>query len=225
MHQPYVPGSPFYRALKTVFRISTSVLFDLKAYGLEHVPSTGGVLLLSNHQSFLDPPCVTVALRRPASFLAKSELFENPAFSWFIRQLNAFPVRQGAGDVGAVRETIRRLKEGHVITVFPEGTRADGSDMLPLQGGFALIVRKAGVPIIPVAVDGTGRALPKDAIALRPTPVRVQFGPPMDVAHLKPAQIVRAVDRELHRLLAEVRRRARDEHATSVVPTAAEPTF
>ena len=67
---------------------------------------------------------VALALRRRIRFMAKSELFENRHFGWLIRSLNAFPVRQGEGDVGAVKETIRRLQEGHALIVYPEGTRS-----------------------------------------------------------------------------------------------------
>jgi 1-acyl-sn-glycerol-3-phosphate acyltransferase len=87
-------------------------MFDLKVYGVEHVPPRGGVLIASNHQSYLDPVLMGVKLPRPLSYMGKSELFENRFFSWLIRNLNAFPVRQGEGDVGAVKETIRRLQEG-----------------------------------------------------------------------------------------------------------------
>src|SRR5438876_4866321 len=106
---------------RTICRTITSRMFDLKVYGLEHVPKTGGVLIISNHQSYLDPVLLGVQIPRPMSYLAKSELFAIPGFGWLIRQLNAFPVRQGEGDVAAVRETIRRLQEGHMLNIIPEG--------------------------------------------------------------------------------------------------------
>src|SRR5205085_495254 len=98
-----------------------SAAFELKVYDRHFVPRRGGVLLVSNHQSYLDPVLVALYLPRPMSFLAKSELFRHRFFAWLIRSLNAFPVRQGAGDVGAVREMIKRLREGHMLNIFPEG--------------------------------------------------------------------------------------------------------
>jgi len=190
---------------RTILRVVTSVFFDLKVTGQENVPSEGGVLLLVNHQSFLDPPCVGVQMKRPLSYLAKSELFEAPFFGKLIPLLNAYPVRQGAGDVGAVRETIKRLKEGHILTVFPEGSRTPDGEMLPLQPGFALVVRKAGVPIIPVAINGTYRAWPKGKMFFTPTPVRVKFGKPLDIGHLKADQMVPIVEREIRKLLDELK--------------------
>ncbi len=122
------------------------------------MPDVGGALLLTNHQSYLDPVLVGVRLRRPVAFLAKSELFEVTGLNWLIRSLNAFPVRQGAGDVGAIRETISRLNEGYILNVFPEGTRTLDGKMNEIQGGFALILRKVEVPAIPVIIHGSYQA-------------------------------------------------------------------
>src|SRR5688500_15169460 len=108
-----------WKLAQVVTRIGTTLYFDLKVYGKENVPGRGGVLLVSNHQSYLDPPLLGAHLPRPMSYLAKSELFENPVVAAIISWLNAFPVRQGAGDVGAVKETIRRLRQGHMLNVFP----------------------------------------------------------------------------------------------------------
>jgi 1-acyl-sn-glycerol-3-phosphate acyltransferase len=201
------PSRPhlIYRFGCGICRIVASREFDLKVYGSEHVPRTGGVLLVANHQSYLDPVVVGCKLRRPLSFLAKSELFDVPGFGWLIRRLNAFPVRQGAGDVGAVRETIARLKEGHVLNIFPEGSRSPDGEMHPLQPGFALIVRKAGVPIIPVAVDGSFKAWPRGQTMFNAHPVRVKFGPVLNVENLRPAEIVTLVERTLRELIAELR--------------------
>src|SRR5580658_503146 len=112
-----------WKSLQIVARIGTTLLFDLKTFGTQNVPRQGGVILAANHQSYLDPVLVAVHLRRPVSYLAKSELFENRYLSWLIRALEAFPVRQGEGDISAVRETIRRLGEGYLLNLYPEGTR------------------------------------------------------------------------------------------------------
>jgi 1-acyl-sn-glycerol-3-phosphate acyltransferase len=204
---PFIPATPTYSFFRSLCRIGTSVMLDLKVYGVEHIPSTGGVLILSNHHSFLDPPCIGVQIRRPVSYLAKSELFDVPVFGKVIPRLNAFPVRQGAGDVGAVRETIKRLKEGHVLTVFPEGSRSSHGELQPLQGGFTLIVRKAGVPIVPAVIDGTFQAWPMSRKFPRSRPVRVMFGPPMHVSDLKAAEIVQQVSSTWHSMLAELRKK------------------
>jgi 1-acyl-sn-glycerol-3-phosphate acyltransferase len=205
--QPQVRASLFYRACQALCRVVTSLLFDLKVFGAEHVPLEGGVLLLSNHQSNLDPVLVAVRLGRPVTFLAKAQLFKPWGLRWLIRQLNAYPIKQGAGDIGAVRETIARLKAGHLLTVFPEGHRTEDGELLPLQSGFALVVRKVDVPIIPVAVHGSFRAWPKGQRMVRPTPIRVKYGPPIDVQGLSSQEIVARAEQAIRTLFDELRGR------------------
>ena len=194
-----------YGAGRSICRLVTTVAFDLKVYGMQNVPARGGVIIASNHQSNLDPVLIGSQLRRPLSFLAKSELFLNPAFGWLLRNLNAFPIRQGDGDVGAVRETIRRLQEGHALTIFPEGTRSGTGDMEPLLSGIALIVRKAGVPVVPAVVDGSFDALPRGAKTFRPATIRVQFGQPLELSHLKGAELLVKLEATLRTMLDELR--------------------
>jgi 1-acyl-sn-glycerol-3-phosphate acyltransferase len=200
-----------YNFMRALLRILSSVWFDLKVYGKENVPETGGVLLVANHQSFLDPAVLGVQLRRKASFLAKSELFENPIFGWGIRRCNAFPVRQGEGDVGAVKETIRRLQEGHMLTVFPEGGRSPDGELQPILNGASLVVRKAQVPIVPVIIEGSFKAWSKDMKIWQRHPIRVMFGKPAVVHHLKAKEITAFIDQQFHELLAELRAKIAQE--------------
>ena len=101
-----------WRVCKMIARPIVTFGFDLKVHGAEHVPGRGGVLLVSNHQSYLDPIVLGAFLRRPMCYLAKSELFENKYFAWLIRSLNAFPVRQGVrcgGSQGNAQAPERRV--------------------------------------------------------------------------------------------------------------------
>jgi 1-acyl-sn-glycerol-3-phosphate acyltransferase len=201
------PNRPslLYRSCQVICRLVTTLLFDLKVSGKENIPKTGGVLLLSNHQSYLDPVLIGVQLRRPLSYLGKSELFKNPMVSWLFRHLNAIPLQLGAGDIHALRETIKLLKEGHILTIFPEGSRTDTGELLPLQPGFTLVVRKAGVPIVPVVLEGSFHSWRRGCKIFRPYPIRVKFGPPLNVQGLKPEEIVKLLDQTLHALLDELR--------------------
>jgi 1-acyl-sn-glycerol-3-phosphate acyltransferase len=199
--------SLLYRGGRVICRIISTTMFDLKVYGIRHVPRSGGVLIVSNHQSYLDPVVLGSQLPRPLSFLAKSELFEAPRFGWLIRQLNAFPVRLGEGDVGAVKETIRRLQEGHALNIFPEGSRSSDGEIAPIESGIGLIVRRAGVPVVPAAIHGSFDAWPRGAVMFRSRPIRVQFGPVMDLKDLKAAEIVKRIDVTLRTMFEELRRR------------------
>lgn len=187
-------------------RLISTICFDMKVYGIRNVPRTGGVLIVSNHQSLLDPPLLGTRLHRPMSYMAKAELFEKGRFfTWMIRSLGAFPVRQGAGDVSAIKETVSRLQEGRMLNIFPEGSRTLDGSILPMQPGVALVVRRAGVPVVPVAIDGSFEAWPKGAKIFRRHPIRIVYGPPLDVRGMKGDQIVALIDRSIRTLYDRLR--------------------
>lgn len=184
----------FYKAMRGLFRFILTVFFDFKAYGVHHIPQTGGVLMVSNHESYLDPALVGVMVPRILSYMAKSELFTNKYFGWYIRQLHAFPVRQGRGDIGAMRETIERLKEGNLLNIFPEGSRSDDGKPLPIQPGAALVIRKAQVPVVPCIIIGSFNSWPRGQMFPHPAKLRVLYGPAMELHHLKAVEITKIID-------------------------------
>jgi 1-acyl-sn-glycerol-3-phosphate acyltransferase len=202
--QPDHPHA-LWKGAQALVRVWTSLRFELKVYGANNVPRTGGALMVSNHQSVLDPVVLGAQLRRPMSYLAKSELWKNPAFGWLISRLYAFPVKQGRGDVGAIKETIRRLQEGHILNIYPEGSRTETGELLPIEAGVALIIRRAGVPVIPAVVDGSFYAWPKGQPLPVHHPVRVLIRKPMRMDHLKAKDIVVEIDRMFREMLAELR--------------------
>jgi 1-acyl-sn-glycerol-3-phosphate acyltransferase len=207
---PPPPGNALlYRFMRFLCLVTCIVYFRLRVYGLEHVPRTGGFLLISNHQSMLDPVLIGVRMPRFVSYMARATLFKNRFFGWFIRNLNAFPVEQGKADTGAVKEAIARLKAGHVLTMFPEGHRTLDGELQPIQAGVALVIRRAGVPIVPVVVDGAYQAWPKGGHNKLPrfVPVRVLYGPPLKADGLKADQITALIDRTFRDLLDDLRRR------------------
>ncbi len=153
--------------------------FAGRAFGREHVALEGGVLLVCNHQSFLDPVLATLALDRECDYMARDTLFRQPLFRRLIESLNAFPIKRAAADVGAIKETIRRLRAGHLITVFPEGTRTPDGKIRAMQAGPVLIARKAGVPIVPTLIWGAFEAWPRHAHFPRPHRIMVAYGEPL----------------------------------------------
>lgn len=203
--------SLLWKSLQAVVRVFTTLFFDLRTYGRGNVPAAGGVLLVANHQSYLDPMVIAVQLRRPVSFMARSGLFSNPMFSWLIRNLHAFPVRQGQGDVGAVKEAIHRLQEGCVLNIYPEGSRTETGQLGPMERGVALVIRRAGVPVVPVAIDGSFQAWPKGRALFRPYPIRVLYGPPMDLSRCSAQDILSRIDAALRGLLSQLQERRRSQ--------------
>jgi 1-acyl-sn-glycerol-3-phosphate acyltransferase len=196
-----------YKLGQSFFRFAALTGFDLKTQGIGNIPRRGGVLIVANHQSFLDPIMLAVNIPRAVSFLAKSELFENKYFGRLIRGVNAFPVRQGEGDVGAVRETIKRLQEGHVLIMFPEGGRSEDGKLAPMEKGVGLIIRRAGpaVKVVPAAIDGAFEAWSRHRKFPRCNTIRVKYGPALSLAEMKATQIVQTIDREIHSLFGDIR--------------------
>ncbi len=142
--------------------------YRYRAFNINNIPKTGPVLLVSNHQSFLDLPIIAMAsTRRHYVPLARSGLFDHPLFAWLIRNLNAISVVQGESDIGAIRKCIKELGKGHVLLIFPEGQRTLSGEVEPFQTGTMLVIKRAKPTIVPVAVDGgfniwkRGQARPK----------------------------------------------------------------
>jgi 1-acyl-sn-glycerol-3-phosphate acyltransferase len=154
--------------------------FQLRAYGQARVPATGGVVIASNHQSYLDPPLLAAPLGRMTSFVARDTLFRNPVFGRLIRALNAFPVRRATADRRAVDEAIRRLKSGWAVILFPEATRTRDGGLGAFKPGVAMIAARAGVPIVPTAILGADAAWPRHG-RVRCRPVRIRYGEPISV--------------------------------------------
>jgi 1-acyl-sn-glycerol-3-phosphate acyltransferase len=143
------------------------------------VPTTGGVLLVCNHQSFLDPVLATQALPRECHYMARASLFRNAFFRRLIESLNAFPVKPGTADVGAIKQALRRLRRGALITAFPEGTRTPDGHVQPMHPGVVLIARRAGVPIVPTLILGAFECWPRQARLPWPRPIIVAYAQPL----------------------------------------------
>lgn len=204
-------GTAFYRAGRSLCQMVIRIFYDFKTYGRENVPRRGGVLLVSNHESFFDPVLVGIMIVRPLSFLAKADLFRNRLFGWILLRLGAFPVRRGEGDVGAIKEAIRRLKEGRMLNVFPEGGRSRTGMMREFQPGFTLFIRRAGACVVPVAVEGSYQAWPHGQRFPGRGRMRVMYGKPLDVAGASSAEIVRILRERIASMAAELERRSRAE--------------
>lgn len=152
--------------------------------GLERIPDRGALLLV-NHQSFIDPLLVGVGLRRPVSFVARENLFRIPALGWILRNTYVMPIRRDAAGSETLRESIRRIEDGYLVGIFPEGTRTEDGTLGDLKPGFIALVRRAECPVIPVGIAGAFEALPRGAKWLRRSPVRVVFGEPIGAEELQ----------------------------------------
>jgi len=154
----------FYYFARFICRVILVLLKRLEVRGVSNLPAKGGLVLVSNHISYWDPVVIGCAINRRVNFMAKSELFAIPLLSQVIRAVGTFPVRRNQSDRAAIRKAIRLLEEGHIVGVFPEGTRSQTGELLKPHLGAAMLALKAGVPFLPVAVNGTKGVLGKVVI-------------------------------------------------------------
>lgn len=168
----------FYRLVQNVVSTLCIVRGGLRATGRRNIPQRGGVLLISNHVSFLDVFLLGIMLRRPLNYVARSTLFI-PVLGFLMRTVGAFPInRDGLGAQG-LKETLRRLRNGGIVILFPEGTRSKDGELAELKPGITTLGERAGVPIVPAGLAGTFEAWPRHRLFPKAHPIRVHFGPPI----------------------------------------------
>lgn len=138
-------------------------------------------VVIANHASNLDPPALAIAISPPVRFMAKAEMFKVPVLGSFIKSMGAFPVVRGGGGRPAIEAAIKQAKDGGVIAMFPEGTRTRDGNLKDPKPGAAIIAIEAGVPIVPVAIQGTYSAWPRGSFLPKlGRPISVVVGSPLD---------------------------------------------
>ncbi|MDQ4133970.1 MAG: 1-acyl-sn-glycerol-3-phosphate acyltransferase [Actinomycetota bacterium] len=147
--------------------------------GLEHVPRTGPFVLAPVHRSFIDFAIVSGVTKRRLRYMGKAELWKFRPFGALLSALGAFPVHRGAADREAFRRSLAVIEGGEPLVLFPEGTRRYGPVVENLHEGASYVAMRAGIPIVPVGIGGSERALQKGKRLPRPTRVHVAVGPPI----------------------------------------------
>ncbi len=168
----FVYGCVSYLFVFPIFRF----LFRGQTLGISNLPKDGGVVVVSNHGSHLDPPILGHALGRPVAFMAKAELFKVPILSFIISACGAYPVKRGAGDREALRIASNRLIEGWATGVFLDGTRQENGRVNDPKPGAALLAARTGCPILPVAIVNSHRAFPKGSFIPRFVSIHLKVG-------------------------------------------------
>jgi 1-acyl-sn-glycerol-3-phosphate acyltransferase len=175
----------WYQFAKLMTRIALSVMFPLRFTGCENVPAQGGALVLSNHQSHLDPPMLGVGCPRQMRFMARLSLFHFSPFGWLIQSLGAIPIDREGSALSGIRATIQSLRQGHLVLVFPEGTRSRGGEIGTFKPGLAVVARRAGVPIVPAAIEGAYDAWPRGASLPYRGTIHLHFGRPISPEEIR----------------------------------------
>lgn len=168
-----------YAVVRFVIWLVSKVLWRISFEGLENVPRTGPFVMAPIHRSWIDFGFASNTTRRPMGFMGKDSLWKNKYLGAFITHLGAYPVNRGAPDRESLRRTLELLESGKPLVLFPEGTRRSGPVIEHLHEGAAYVAAKAGVPVIPVGIGGSERALPKGTWVPRPVKIHVLVGEPL----------------------------------------------
>lgn len=159
--EPYVLPQRVIDSIATVGLAISRLLWRIRYVGLENVPSTGGLIIAANHQTYIDPFWVGFPLRRPLRFLAWDAIFTWPVIGTLTRLLGAWPLQVEKSDPGAIRRALQWLASGGALVIFPEGARVVDCSAERFKAGAARLALEAKVPILPVTIRGGQNVWPK----------------------------------------------------------------
>lgn len=190
--------------------IAATVVFRFRRMGRHNIPREGAFLLVANHESYLDPVLVGLAIdTQPVTSLARKALFKNPIFGAHLRMLGVVPIDETGGDIAAIKEGIRQLSAGHIVSLFPEGSRTHNGRIQPFKRGALLLIKRSTVPILPIAVAGAYDTWPRASKLPRffRSHVAVNIGKPIahdDLLKDGPDEALRRLERIIGELKAEL---------------------
>lgn len=194
------------------FHIAYSIRFE----GKKNIPRDTNVIYTANHRTNADPPLVAIGVKKKCSFMAKEELFKNKLFGWLIRNLGAFPVSRGKGDMAVIDTAVARLEKGENLMVFPEGTRSKDGKVHRGHTGAALIAARTGKPVVPVGI------VFGEKLKFR-TRITVKYGEPIHTADYcticdepNPRELVRLKNRYMADIKLLVEGEAEEKNEVSV---------
>lgn len=171
-----------YRIVRFLIWLVAKLFWRISFEGLHNVPRAGPFVLAPVHRSFIDFGLVSAVTRRRMGYMGKESLWKSKLLGGFISMLGAYPVNRGAPDREALRRTLALLEKGEPLVLFPEGTRRTGPVIEHLHEGAAFVASRAGVPVVPVGIGGSERALPKGKRLPRPVKIHVLVGEPLTPA-------------------------------------------
>lgn len=156
--------------------IFSIIVFRVKLVGKENVPKEGAYIMCANHQSNWDAPILVSSTRRRMHVMAKEELLKNKFIYWLGEKCLVFPVKRGKMDLDSMKHSLKVLKEGEILMLFPEGTRKGMAKNGRAQNGAAFMTLRTGVPVIPVNISGEMKPFHK---------VTIYYGKPLDFSEYK----------------------------------------
>ena len=175
----------WYTIGKLTCKIICLPFFRISVSGRENVPSKGSLLLLSNHQSFLDPILCQVPIRRNFRFIVRDSLIKAKFFGPLIASYSTIPIKQGHADISAMKKVINVLKQNQAVCLFPEGSRTPDGKIADIKPGFGLISRRSGATIVPIVIEGAFQCWPRHKKLPSIGRVSVCYGKPITPEKVK----------------------------------------
>lgn len=142
------------KIVKALVRCFMVICFRVKIIGKENIPKEGACIICSNHTSYFDPPMLVAFNKRHVNMIAKKDLLKNPFMGWLCKTFGAFLVERDGRDIEAVKQSLKILKNGEILGIFPEGTRNGMAKGEKVKNGAVLMAIKSGAPIIPAGIKG-----------------------------------------------------------------------
>jgi len=160
-------------------KLLAKTLFRMRVVHPERMIEEGPLILAVNHSSYFDPPLAGICSRRAVYYLARKSLLKWPFFGPLFPDMNVIPVERDGNDMSALREVIKKVKEGNGIVLFPEGTRSKDGHLQKAKAGIGLVIAKTGAPVVPMRIFGAYEAFPKNSKRMRFTKITVVIGEPI----------------------------------------------
>jgi 1-acyl-sn-glycerol-3-phosphate acyltransferase len=197
----------WFRFARWLCKVFCMTFFKLHPAGRENVPEEGPLVLIGNHQSFLDPMLCGIFVKRPLYFLARDTLFANRFFGWLISSVNTIPVRRGKADLAAMKKIIDKLKQGSGVCLFPEATRTRDGKITPFKPGFGLLCRRGKAAVVPVVIDGAFECWPRHKKIFSPgSEIVICYG-----KCITAGEVAEMNDKELAKNLTDILRRMQND--------------
>ena len=188
--------------LQMLLRVIFAVWFRYQSKGHERIPREGGGLLVSNHESHLDPLLMGMPFSRPVSFIVRESLWKVPLVGWIIKYNYSIPISRTATSAASIRAACNYLNHGFLMGVFPEGTRSPDGVIRKFRPGFVSLARRSGVPVYPCGIAGAHRAMPRGAWFIRPRKIVIVYGEPFSADQIA-ALIEQGEEKKLAQLAEE----------------------
>jgi len=160
-------------------KLLAKTLFRMRVVHPERMIEEGPLILAVNHSSYFDPPLAGICSKRAVYYLARKSLLKWPFFGPLFPDMNVIPVERDGNDMSALREVIKKVKEGNGIVLFPEGTRSKDGNLQKAKAGIGLVIAKTKAPVLPMRIFGAYEAFPKGTKRMRFTKITVVIGEPI----------------------------------------------